>query len=236
MRLGSLVRGALAVALGLAFLGMASLAPISGAPVAPAAGTHPAAAAPTAFINISATTVFTFLPAQVTVPIGSDVHLKVTQLADFLHTFVLSSVANSTIPTTDTAAQLYAFFNAHPPLVNLSLGTVAGVPTYWNFSAPAAGTYEYVCEVPGHFQSGMHGVLTVGPAASSSSSPSGLTTLDIALIALAVVVIIAVVLVVALRGRGRRPPATPAAPPPTEGSPTVPPSGPTPPTPPPSSP
>lgn len=29
------------------------------------------------------------------------------------------------------------------------------------FTAPAAGTYDYICTFPGHAQAGMHGVLTV---------------------------------------------------------------------------
>ena len=154
-------------------------------------------------IDITATTDISFAPSSFTVSPGESVTLVVTQAADFAHTFTLSSVANATIPSSDTPSQVAAFFNAHPPLVNLSLGSTAGSQHTATFTAPSTpGTYEFVCLI--HFPA-MTGVMT-----DSSSSPSGggggggLSTTEIIAIGagVGIVAIAAVVLVVR---RSRRP-------------------------------
>lgn len=157
---------------------------------------------------VNVTTGFSFDPNQLTVSPGALVELVVVQEATVSHTFVLSSLANVTIPANDTPAELFAFFNAHPPLVNLSIPATLGARVYANFTAPAAGTYEFVCEIPGHFQSGMYGMLVSTNSSPSSGSPSPFTT--------TVWVVIAVVVVVVGLGAGlaiarrRRPPVKPA--------------------------
>ncbi|HUI38953.1 MAG TPA: plastocyanin/azurin family copper-binding protein [Thermoplasmata archaeon] len=179
----------------------------------PSAGAIPPSEGPATddgpvYLNVSATGQLAFAPDQLNVPSGSTVHLAVTQLADFNHTFTLSSVANFTIPTTDTPAQLYAFFQAHPPIVNLSLGDVVGHVTVATFTAPPPGTYEFVCTIPTHFQGGMHGVLVSGSAATGSSS-SPIPTVDFAVIVVVVVAVAAVVLLVRRRSHAPPPSATP---------------------------
>lgn len=157
-------------------------------------------------LAVDATSALMFTPDALSVTPGQLVELEVTQLANFNHTFTLSSVANYTIPTTDTPAQLDAFFIAHPPLVNLSLGDVPGVTSFTNFTAPSAGTYEFVCQIPTHFQTGMHGVLTSGTPSTSSSSGLSTTTL-LAIVGIVVVVIVVIGVVLMMRRR----PAPPAA-------------------------
>ncbi len=153
-------------------------------------------------LSVNATSLLSFVPNQLTVYPGALVHLVVIQLANFAHTFVLSPVANVTIPTNDTPTQLYAFFNLHPPLVNLSLPATVGARVYANFTAPPVGSYEFVCEIPGHFQGGMYGELvsTTSSSGGSSSSPLLLE------IGVGVIVVIAAALVAAalLRRRARR--------------------------------
>lgn len=177
---------------------------------APPSGAVASRSAPVDFLNLTATGALSFVPAQLGVTAGASVHLKILQAADFDHTFTLSPVANYTIPTSDTTAQLNAFFAAHPPLVNLSLGSVALSYHYANFTAPPVGTYEFVCLIPGHFQAGMHGVLVSSapgaPPSTSSGTPSAGTVLGIGLI-LVVVVLLAVVFVLISRRRGRAPPS-----------------------------
>ena len=163
------------------------------------------------FVNVSATTMFAFVPGTFSVGAGDQVHLVVTQLANFLHTFVLSSVANFSLPSGATAATVNAFFNQHTPIVNLSLGSTVGAKYFANFTAPALGTYEYVCIVSGHFQAGMLGTMTV--TASGSGTSSGSSSLPILWIGVAVVVIAAVAGLVYGLSRRRRP-----SPPPGPGT------------------
>ena len=103
--------------------------------------TAPAHSSATAVENLSVETTaqFSFVPNRLTVTPGASVHLVVTQEATFPHTFVLSSLVNVTIPTTDDATQLDEFFTDHPPLVNLSLPGTPGVQAFANFTAPRWG-------------------------------------------------------------------------------------------------
>jgi plastocyanin len=152
-------------------------------------------------IDVSATTQLSFVPNSFSVPPGATVHLVVTQLADFDHTFTMSPVANGTVPASDDAAQVAQFFNTHAPLVNLSLGDVGGAVHYDNFTAPTQlGSYEYLCLI--HFPS-MTGTVVVTNGGSGSSS--ALSIEEYAAIAVLAVVIV-VVLVAAVR---RRKPAAP---------------------------
>lgn len=162
------------------------------------------AAGSSVFLNVSTTETVLFAPDTLSVQPGQAVHLVVTQLADFNHTFVLSPVANFTFPTTDTTADLDAFFAAHPPLVNLSLAPTMGTKYYANFTAPPIGNYEYVCLVSGHFASGMHGELASGTSGTGSGSAA--PTALYALIAVVVVIVVALVGVMWVRSRRRRAP------------------------------
>lgn len=191
----------------LVLLAMAGLASgtVAGpaAPPAPVDESTASPAAATVFVNITATSSFSFVPSSFTVAPGDSVHLIITQAADFEHTFTLSSVANATIPSSDTPAEVAAFFNAHPPLVNISLGSTAGAEFPVTFTAPStSGTYEFVCLI--HFPE-MVGAMTDSNSAPPVSGSSGLSPLELAAIGavVAIVVIVAAVVVV----RRRRKPA-----------------------------
>jgi plastocyanin len=160
-------------------------------------------------VNVSATTSLSVVPGSFTVQPGATVHLIVTQLADFEHTFTLSPAVNVTIPSSDTPSQVSAFFNAHPPLVNLTLGSTPGQEFFANFTAPTTlGSYEYVCLI--HFPT-MIGTMAVS---SSTGSSSGTSPTTVELVALggvvAIVVIVGVLVLVRRRSRGG-----PGAPPPS---------------------
>jgi plastocyanin len=152
--------------------------------------TNVAAASPE-FVNLSATSSLSFVPDSFTVLPGAAVHLIVTQLADFDHTVTLSPAVNVTIPSSDSPAQLTAFFQAHPPIVNLSLGPTVGQRYFANFTAPMTlGTYEYVCLI--HFPT-MTGIMTVASAVPSPATSSSPTTLEIVGIGTAIGVVVIVV-------------------------------------------
>jgi plastocyanin len=175
-----------------------------------AATAHPAVTAEN--VSVSTTSAFSFVPNQITVMPGARVHLVVTQEANFAHSFVLSSVVNFTIPNGDSPSQLYAFFNAHPPLVNLSIPGTIGAQVSTNFTAPPVGSYEFVCTIPTHFQSGMFGFLdsTTNPGGGSSSSGFPVSPLVLGAIGGAAVVVVVAVLIVRRRSRGT-PPQVPRA-------------------------
>jgi len=175
-------------------------------------------------VAISTEYAFEFLPPQVTVTAGDTIDLVVTQADDIPHTFTLSSVVNYTIPNTYTTSQLYAFFNAHPPLVNLSLPPTVGAEAFANFTAPPVGTYEFVCEIQGHFEEGMYGFLTTsnqGHTSTGSSSTSfPLSTLEIGVIVVVAAVIVVGVALTWRRSRKKAPESpSPGAGPPQSPSP-----------------
>ena len=103
---------------------------------------------------------------------GDLVHVTVTQLGSVVHTFTLSPTAGYTFPTSDSASDLTSYFSSHTPLVNIQVGATTGGKYYGNFTAPAIGVYEYVCEEPGHFPS-MSGLLGSGEAPGSLSTNNG---------------------------------------------------------------
>jgi len=166
------------------------------------------AATPTAtaveFVNISATSSLSFVPDTFTVLPGATVHLTVTQLADFDHTFTLSPSVNVTISSV-------SFFSTHTPIVNLSLGPTPGEKYTATFVAPSTlGTYEYVCEI--HFPT-MTGVMTVANAPPSAGGSSFPTTAEWIGIGAAIGVIVVVAGVVAWNRSRRRSHSGGAAPP-----------------------
>jgi plastocyanin len=196
----------LVLALGLALIAL-TCAPVALATPSQS-GVSTAAASET--VDISATSQISFVPDSFTVAPGSTVHLVVTQLATFAHTFTLSSVVNQTVPTGDSLSQVAAFFNAHAPLVNLSLGTTSGAQFTATFTAPTVqGSYEFLCLV--HFPS-MLGTMMDTNTSASTSGPAALPLLDIAAI-VGVVIIVAIVAAVVLAGRrAKAPPPAPRAP------------------------
>ncbi|MGD0588330.1 MAG: hypothetical protein ABSA63_06000, partial [Thermoplasmata archaeon] len=192
----TLALAAALLALSVALLGAGMITVI---PAAAAGPTSPALAPE--FVNISATSSFNFVPNSFSVQPGATVHLIVTQMADFDHTFTLSSVVNATIPSSDDHAQVAAFFNSHAPIVNLSLGSTVGHPSFANFTAPTTlGAYEWICLI--HFPT-MTGIMSVSNSPPSSGSGSSPTTLEFVEIGAAVGVVVIAIGLVAW-GRARR--------------------------------
>ncbi|HYB78619.1 MAG TPA: plastocyanin/azurin family copper-binding protein [Thermoplasmata archaeon] len=177
------------------------------APGAVAVSVHPAAS-PTTFVdpaaesvtvNITATEDLSFVPDSFTVLPGEIVHLVVTQAADFEHTFTLASLANFTLPSSDTPSEVAAFFNAQAPIVNLSLGSTAGSQHTVTFTAPSTpGSYEFVCLV--HFPE-MTGEMIDSTSTPAGASGGGVSTVEVVAIGVAIAaVVIAAVVVIVRRG------------------------------------
>jgi uncharacterized cupredoxin-like copper-binding protein len=124
------------------------------------------------FINISAsgpglvlsentTDSYSFVPNVLALspshyPVVVDV--LVTNTGALGHTFTVSSLSNYTL----SPANFSQTFSTNTPLVNVPVPSGAGGTVWGNFSVRAAGVYQYICTVPGHFANGMTGELYVG--------------------------------------------------------------------------
>ena len=152
-------------------LALAALPSLTSAPRVRSAGLRTDASA-VDFLNVSVSDSLVFAANLNEVMPGDSVHVTVTQLGSIVHTFTLSPTAGYEFPSTDSASDLTSYFSAHTPLVNIQVGTTTGGKYFGNFTAPALGIYEYVCEEPGHFPS-MSGLLGSGEAAGGLSTNNG---------------------------------------------------------------
>ena len=100
--------------------------------------------------SIEATaTEYAFDPATWTVTAGEEVTLTLTNDGNEEHEWALLSeeIASEADFTEDK--------------VIWEMEAAVGASEQGTFTAPAAGTYQVVCVIPGHFDSGMEGTLTV---------------------------------------------------------------------------
>ena len=93
---------------------------------------------------------FEFNPDLWLVPAGADVSVTVSNEGTIEHNFVVLSEAISDEEQFTEA------------LVVFSVSTPAGETSRSTFTAPAAGTYQVICNIDGHFGAGMVGQLSVG--------------------------------------------------------------------------
>jgi plastocyanin len=131
--------------------------------------THPNA---TVSITVTVGSGFSFDPYGFEVQPGDTVNLAFVQTDGTPHDFRLVAEANYSFPTGAGTSVLLAYFNQHPPLVNLSLGSAPATVTK-QFVAPHKGLYEFVCTQAGHFAAGMLGYLGSGvpPPGQVNSGP-----------------------------------------------------------------
>lgn len=95
---------------------------------------------------------FKFDPAEWTVPAGKEVTLDLTNNGSVQHSWALMSK-----PVSGTS-----FTDADKANVLFSKTVQAGASEKATFTAPTTpGDYQVVCDVPGHFEAGMVGKLTV---------------------------------------------------------------------------
>ena len=100
--------------------------------------------------QIAATaTNFAFSPDLWTVAAGEEVTLTLTNAGDEEHEWV---IMNSPITSEAEFAE---------DLVYWEMEAAVGAVATDTFTAPAAGTYQVVCALEGHFDSGMEGELVV---------------------------------------------------------------------------
>lgn len=101
---------------------------------------------------------FQFSPTEWTIPAGEEITIDITNDGSVLHEWVLMQPGveiESEDDLPETEEELLADF------VYVEDEVEAGDSKTLTFTAPAAGTYQVICAIEGHFNSGMEGTLTV---------------------------------------------------------------------------
>jgi nitrite reductase (NO-forming) len=94
---------------------------------------------------------FQYTPSSASVDAGAEVEVTLNNTGALEHSWVLVNSDVDVATVTDANA-----------IDGATTGTVAAGGTGTaTFTAPAAGTYKFVCTVPGHAAAGMVGTLTV---------------------------------------------------------------------------
>ena len=101
--------------------------------------------------SITAHDSFEYDPPSMTVPAGANVTIELVNEGSLEHSWVL--VADDVDPAKATAEDA---------INGATSGNIAGGESgRFSFEAPAAGSYKFVCTVPGHAVGGMVGTFTV---------------------------------------------------------------------------
>lgn len=102
-------------------------------------------------ITITGDDAFVYDPNQFSVATGTEVELTFQNIGGLDHNWMLVTEDTDVLTVTETDA--YAGINAGM--------LTGGTEKVFTFTAPAPGTYKYVCTVAGHAAGGMVGTLTI---------------------------------------------------------------------------
>lgn len=104
-----------------------------------------------------------FSPAAITVKAGETVRFQLTNASAIDHDFTLGDAATQAAHRKEMARMAdHGGGHAHgdtPNAVTVKAGETKVL--LWRFAGP--GTVEFDCNVPGHYESGMTGIITVTP-------------------------------------------------------------------------
>lgn len=107
-------------------------------------------------INVTMSDQMRFHPGNITVKVGQTIKFIVKNDGETLHEMVIGSTED----LKKHAALMARFPNmehSEPYMAHADEGQTAEI--IWTFTKP--GTFEYGCLVPGHYEAGMHGTVTV---------------------------------------------------------------------------
>jgi uncharacterized cupredoxin-like copper-binding protein len=131
--------------------------------VTPAPGVSPALNA-----TITTSDAAAFVPDSIHATAPQTVALRLENTGSYAHTFTLSRNGSEVFPGNWSPSQLYGYFSAHPPLVNVSMPAHSNTSVNISVNASmAGGHFEFVSVVPYQFQAGMWGFLNVTPPVSA---------------------------------------------------------------------
>jgi len=173
-----------------------------------AQSTSPAA---TDSLAVAATNDYGYQPASFEqVPTDTNVSVTLTDDSNLPHTFTIIGKEGWVIPASISSNDFSNLVFGQSPrvLFNLNVSTSGDVET-GSFESPGLGWYEFVCTVPGHFQSGMYGFIAFGenlPANLTQISRVGVGGGNLSVLEAAGGVVVAGILIVGfLLWRRRRP-------------------------------
>ncbi|MCL4324790.1 MAG: plastocyanin/azurin family copper-binding protein [Candidatus Thermoplasmatota archaeon] len=162
-------------------------------------------------VFVNGTGKITWDPTSLDVPSGASVIFVVGIVGQIPHNFTLDAISNDTnLSITMTPSQVDTYFQQHPPLVRIPALNVSGAPYKTApVQMPAHGVFEYICQVPEHFQSGMFGHLYVGVAEQAAATGFSLNLMEDATLFITTLALIVVMAVFLTR---KHKPAKPLAP------------------------
>ncbi len=94
---------------------------------------------------------FQFAPSAWTVTAGSDATIELTNAGTVTHEWVVL----------DPGVHIATEAEFSEDMVYAETEVAAGATATFDFTAPAAGTYQVICAIASHFDAGMEGTLTV---------------------------------------------------------------------------
>lgn len=114
------------------------------------------ATAATRTVTVTGGDDFKFHPAHLTVKTGETIHFKVKNTGKLPHEFTLGDEASQK-KHAEMMKQMPGMVHADPNMLTLQPGEEKSL--IWKFTN--AGKVEFACHVPGHYESGMRGVVDV---------------------------------------------------------------------------
>ncbi|MDR3518163.1 MAG: cupredoxin family protein [Azospirillaceae bacterium] len=101
-----------------------------------------------------------FEPASLTIKTGETIRFVVTNVSEIDHDFTLGDVATQTAHRKEMAEMIENGGDMHHSDPNaITVKAHESKVLIWKFSR--AGNFEFDCNIPGHFESGMAGVIAV---------------------------------------------------------------------------
>ena len=108
-------------------------------------------------VAVTSLDAMTFEPTSINVATGETVTFVVTNAGKSVHEFTLGDAALQQAHATAMAQMAGAMVMDDPDSISLKPGETKQLT--WRFGS--AGTLEYGCHEPGHYQAGMHGLITI---------------------------------------------------------------------------
>ena len=99
---------------------------------------------------------YIFEPGEMTFKAGETVRFKIKNIGEQVHEFVMDEYAKN-VEHKALMEKFPEMEHDDPNAVRLEPGESAEI--IWTFAKP--GKFEFACLIPGHYEAGMHGPLTV---------------------------------------------------------------------------
>ncbi|MFC4670780.1 cupredoxin domain-containing protein [Seohaeicola nanhaiensis] len=99
---------------------------------------------------------FVYEPGELTFAAGETVRLHIVNEGEEVHEFVMDTM-DANAEHKEVMAKFPEMEHDDPNSVRLEPGQEAEI--LWTFGKP--GTFEFACLIPGHYEGGMHGSLTI---------------------------------------------------------------------------